>query len=505
MQQKLSQKNSNLTSPTAQDLAIFNGINIYAVRADGNCFLQEKIGGGGFAKNLYSQIGENENGTTENSGIQQVSDADSTPNDYNKGIAGENLAKWLNKNASIGEQRNIAFVRSDSEFSVYPVKTTYHHSYDITHDWIKKYNSDASVPNSTTIDVKSEIVAYGAYSTSENCDVYDISLYQEFPADKTFIDDVYVHEYLAYNYKYTGGCYYGPTVNINLDDISESEIELEEIAPLPLTDGQYNNTHYPMQLSFGSSLEGNISTSGVGISSGLSTSCTLPYSTISFNHAEMPINFSNDNKHAIWEYSTDYQIYNCIWGFNPKPNDIPDIVHSFCHTDQAVTFVVRNTKSYGNKLFRIGYDIKYTDYSEYADPWQGWKHTHTRHYSGLFINMPTVNRYFEKYTPYPMPGFSGPADSSEWNNLQALLMNNVNYRALCDETLKVGAQTQDGLDPTAENIWREALESLVKQYNNTKTNYQYVIALAKSDGSHLPLGLQIKDGVWKIVENVDNL
>ena len=73
-------------------------------------------------------------------------------------------------------------------------------------------------------------------------------------------------------------------------------------------------------------------------------------------------------------------------------------------------------------------------------------------------------------------------------------MNNVNYRALCDETLTVGAQTTDGLTENATKIWRQALEGIIKQYGKMNTTYSYAVVLCDSEGAHLPLALTIKNG-----------
>ncbi len=505
LKEKLSRSlnDSKESAPTAEDLLVFKGIKVFGIRADGTMILHEKIGGGGAATLLPSIVTvETENGTTTKEMAPTVSDYE--PNDYEKGILAENVAKWLNSNAKFGEQRNIAFVRSDSEYNVVPITCTYHHSFTVNHEWVLNHCEDATVPPSTTADTKSELVIYGAYAPAKDWDIYDVTMYQEFPADKTFIDDMYVHEYIAYNYKFTGGLYYGPKADIALVNVDEGSIELEQIAPLPQS-GQYNNTHYPMQISFGGGLEGSVSTSGAGLSTGLSMGVSLPYTTISFNHSEMPIAFSNDNKHARWTYSTDYRVYKCNWGFNPKPQDIPDIVHSFCHTDQAVSFIVNNSRSYSDTKIKLLYDITFYWYDEYADPWEHCHKKQGHHYYNIYISAPIVNRYFGKYTPYPMPGYSGAADSGEWSNLQTLLMNNINYRALCDETLKVGSPKESELDNTAMGIWREALESLVRQYDGATTNNEYLIGLARQDGSHISLGLHIKDGKWTIIEDVDTL
>lgn len=501
---KLKQLNQSATlqAPSDGDVAKLDGIHIFATRADGNSMYHDRIDAS--TEDAHSVIVK----WTE-SGGEEVYNGESSiehnPTEYAKGRIAENTASWLNEYAPTGQQRNVAFVNSESQYSVAPVSVIYHRTITVTHDWFVPYcNEDAEVPASSTITAKVKMDVYGVYSPSADCDIYDVNMYEDFDAATTYVPNTIVYEHGLYNDKYTGGCYYGPEVDLRLNNVEESSIEVEEVAPLPQTDGQYNNTHYPMQMSIGASVQGNIS-SEPGLSAGFSMGCTLPYTTTSFNHSEMPIAFSNTNKHAKWVYESDikFKLYNRVPGFNPNPQDIPDVVKSFCKTDQAVSFVVSNTKSFGEKSISLLADVTWKVYGEYADKDEKWCLIN-KHYLGTkTISLPKVNRYFEKYTPYPLSG--GAADGSEWGNLEDRLMSNVNYRALCDETLKVGAQMESGLDVTAENIWRDTIKSLVTQYNGTTTSNEYVIALAKSDGTHIPLGLHIKNGVWELVENVDDI
>ncbi len=488
-------------NPSTEDLKIFDDIQIYATRADGTSFFHEKMDTQS-GPDEVSILKITETGTTEEA-VTPEPPYIAQPNDYHIGRIAENLAKWLLEYAVIGDTRHVAFTRADS-YGVKPMDVTYHQTITITHDWVQEHCEDATIPSSTTVDAKSQISIYGLYDTDKRCDIYDINMYEDFPANQTFVDDVYVYEHLAYNYKYTGGCYLGPETKLSLVDIPESTIEIEEPAPLPLTNGQYNTTHYPAQFSFGANGGVDISTEP-GLSLGLSMGCTLPTTTISFNKQEMPISFSNANKQAEWKYNVDLKIYTIRAGFNAVVNDYPEIVHEYCKTDQAVTFFVSNSQSFGKKDLFLKWDLTRRVQSEYAGIWEGWWNIKSFN-SNRTIQLPKVYRYFEKYSPYPLPGYGGTADSADWSNLEALLMQSVNYRALCDETLKVGAQVESELDKTAESIWRAALEPLVAQFNGTTTSHDYVIALARADGTHIGLGLHIqKDGTWKVVENVDNI
>lgn len=490
-----------LEAPTDGEVADLEAVHIFATRADGHAMFHDRVdAAGGGAHSVI--VRETEAGDeVVFSGEQTPAQA---PSEYAKGRIAENTAAWLSEYAPTGQQRDARFVCAESQHSVAPVSVTTYRTITVSHDWFLEHSEEgAKVLASSTVDAKCKMDVCGVYSPTADCDIYDVNMYEEFDAAKTFVPNTIVYEHLAYNYKYTGGCYYGPEVDIHLNDVEESSVEVEEVAPLPLTSGQYNNTHYPMTLNLGASFQGNIS-SEPGLSAGFSMGCTLPYTTTSFNHDEMPIAFSNDGKHAKWVYEAAIKgkLYKCAWGLNPDPQDMPDFVKSFCHTDQAVSFVVSGAQALGERAVSLRCDLKWTVYSEYADPWEHWSNR-ARYSQGVTVSLPKVYRYFEKYTPYPLMG--GTADGSEWGNLEDRLMSNVNYRALCDETLRVGAQTEAGLDVTAENIWRETINSLVTQYNGTATSNEYVIALAKSDGTHISLGLHIKDGVWRLVENVDDV
>ena len=492
--------------PSNDDLASLEGVSIYMTRADGNSFYHEGSGMNGKGEEEDTYTAETEEGVTNVT--YPPSNDEFVPTDYTNGVIAENAAEWLNEISTPGEQRNIAFARAASDaHNAIPVSTTIHHTIKTDHSWIKSEQSKANVPASVEVDVKTVITAYGAYSPAEGGDIYDITLYQGFPADKTFVKNKVVLKKAAYKYKYTGGCYYGPYVDLSLVGLpSGYTVELEEVAPLPQA-GQYNLTHYPLQTSLGGSLQGNIS-KDPGLSLGFSGSCTLPFTTISFNHSEMPINFQEKNGHAQWIYSTNYKIYKGAWGFNPQMNDIPDIVHQYCKTDQAVSFVVKNTEEMGECDIRLRYNIRYEFYDEFAWYKKFVSHNRRIKYYDMFLTMPKVNRKFERFLPSILNGFSPDEEKksdyiSYWNNLQTLLMNNVNYRALCDETLTVGAQTEEGLTENATKIWRQALEGIIKQYGQMNTTYSYAVVLNDSNGAHLPIALTIKNGKWSIVENID--
>lgn len=77
-----------------------------------------------------------------------------------------------------------------------------------------------------------------------------------------------------------------------------------------------------------------------------------------------------------------------------------------------------------------------------------------------------------------------------------MLMENVYYKSLKDETLEVGGCTQEDMENNAEEIWEKTIDSLINQYQGTDTKHEYIIAMADSKGNKQKNGLHIKNGVW---------
>ena len=126
-----------------------------------------------------------------------------------------------------------------------------------------------------------------------------------------------------------------------------------------------------------------------------------------------------------------------------------------------VTFVVKNTKTgLEDKKVTLNAKVDFKCHEVANSPFNEMHHT--IHNSADFTqDMPTVYRFFEKYTPAPY-AIGTNADDANWTNLETLLMNNVNYKAFKDETLTIGAVTEEKLDSTAQAVWEETIQSLIK-------------------------------------------
>ena len=75
-------------------------------------------------------------------------------------------------------------------------------------------------------------------------------------------------------------------------------------------------------------------------------------------------------------------------------------------------------------------------------------------------------------------------------------MQNIYYKSLKDEMLEVGGCTEEDVENNARNIWEKTVDSLINQFQGTKTEHEYIIAMADSKGNKQKIGLHIKDRVW---------
>ena len=417
------------------------------------------------------------------------------PNDYQWGEIANNTCEWLIKNMS-GEHatQHKAFVRSTSDYVLDNSICTFYQTVRVNHDLAEK-EIYGDFPSPTYTNARYEFSVTSAFNESMLCDVYDVSLCQDFPADETYIDDFFTKEFLLYNYKYSGGNYSGPNVEAYLFSYShalkldENTIDLYAMSPLPKA-GTYSTTHDPGSLAIG----GSVTASASGVSGSFSCVATLPKTTQTTIHEEMPVTFSRDKARAHWEYLQDEKIYKYRPTINPDYLGPPSFSKEYCLTNQAVTFTVKDSRKLADEPVYLYTSMEYKTRHEYASPFN-YHHVICNYPFSMSYTLPLTLRYFEKYTPYRFYS-SAPADDTSWKNLEDMLKGNVNYRSLCDEMLKVGGNTEAALKKNAEDIWKETITSLINQYQGTKTAHEYIVALADTKGNKQAIGLHIKDGVW---------
>ena len=484
--------NQSITDIPEENLEIYKDLSVFFIKASGNRLLYEK-----FHSTYHYQtttITESENAQTTEK--QENLSVNFTPTDYYWGQMAENICQWLNENITTKSQGHYAFKsRSAQEHATY-VETTYRPGIVVVYD---SYGKD---PAPRTIHPIIRILTAAGFDKTNNCDVYDVKITEECPADSTYIENIVTQKKAAYKYKYTGGFYLGPDVKLTLSSSDKSfnfnGEKVNILDPVPIqSGGTYTETHIPANWTFGGNLSGSISNNGVGMGGGFSCSYTLPNTTTTKVIQEMPVKYSRHDASPIWKYSLSYgKIYHHeAWGFNASFVDgIPSIGKSVCITSQATAFTVKNSKTLGNANVYLTVNTDFKFHGKSQSPFKNFSQD-MRCPTEKKIEMPKVYRYFEKYTPFPY-NLEPSADSESWSNLEALLMTNVNYKNFKDNNLSVGASTEKGVSETALEIWEDAISSLIKQYNGTKSANNYIIALADSKGNKLPVGLQIKDGVW---------
>ena len=417
------------------------------------------------------------------------------PNDYQWGEIADNTCEWIIKNmAAEHATPHKSLVRATSDYTLDGIIYTYYCPVTVLHDLVEKVGYGTS-PAPTYTNARYEYTVTSAFNESMQCDVYDVSLTQDFPANETYVKNVVTKTSAAYKYKYSGGNYSGPTVEAYLFShsdalqLNESTVDLYAMSPLPEA-GTYSTTHDPGSLTIG----GSVTAGASGVSGSFSCVATLPKTTQTTVEEEMPVSFSRKDAHAYWEYMQDKDIYDYRAGLNPVYLGPPDFSMKYCMTNQAVTFAVKDSKKLADSRVYLHTYMNYKTFHETDSPWD-WFIRIYNHGFKMDYTLPLTLRYFEKYTPYRFYS-SAPADDTGWKNLEDMLKGNVNYRSLCDEMLKVGGNTEAALKKNAEDIWKETITSLINQYQGTKTAHEYIVALADTKGNKQAIGLHIKDGVW---------
>lgn len=222
-------------------------------------------------------------------------------------------------------------------------------------------------------------------------------------------------------------------------------------------------------------------------------------------HSDLPLQFNDNHSWSEWEYGIsnldNYPfIYETDWGFNADYVGTLEFSTKACKTEQAVTFMVANTENRGSSAITLCIDTRFGTYHEVGSPFT-WARGYRYYYNKSFVNLPQVNRFFDRYTPDCYDS-SDKADTQSWNNLETLLKDNVKYKQFYNKDLEVGAVSEALLPTVADSIWADAIKSLITQYNGRDTHQEYVIGLANLNGVHLSRGLHIEDGKWQMVDDI---
>ncbi len=424
------------------------------------------------------------------------------------GQIAEQTTKWMNESAENASSFNAMLRSVSTAPEALKYQNKFCRTYTINHSILISRGEYGSLPSgyntTSTVTATTEVFVSAAYSEDNNgTDLYDISLTQRVDGSECYYKNIITKTVDAglweYKYKYSGACYYYPEIKLEISGLDGNRTNA--YCPVPLIQaGSYNTMHDPGTITLSGGLSGGVSTSGPQAGINLGGSVSLPKTTVTSVHQEMPVNYSEGNTWVAWKYSQDKRIYKDMYGFNADYLGPNDIALTDCKTQQAVTFVAENTKNLGTKSINLKITHKSCFYEEAAKPtaW-GWRKSYFTSYYNL--TLPKVNRFFERYVPSRYASTSA-GDAADWTNLENMLKGNVNYKILLNEEIKIGAQTVDGVSKNAEDIWAETVESLVKQYNGNPVNNEYVIGYVDSDGDYLKTGLHIKGNTWELVDDI---
>ena len=485
-----------------QTLERYSRYSIVVVKADGNSMTFERLP----STFSYRIEGYETDEKDQQTSINENRTAEFTPNDFHWGQMAENICEWLKENSSAESKAHPAFRSRLTAGDI--------NYYVATHFTTLTMLRDAYYNNDSTVTVTAKVIfSYtSGYNTQNEFDVYDVKIDEIFPANLSYIENWYSEEKAAYNYKYTGGFYEGPKVELSLSTVDSlfSFVDTKNtdlLAPVPISQaGEVSTTHYPGNWSLGGNVGVGLGYKEAGVSGSFSFNYTLPTTTLTTVASEMPVSYTSNKNIPVWTYSLtcDYDnIYtNNTWGVNGTfhPEKIHAIAKDEVTTSQMITFAVRNTKTgLGEKKVTLNAKVDFKCHEVANSPFNE-KHQTIYNPTVFTQDMPTVYRFFEKYKPSPS-ALGDNADTENWTNLENLLITNVNYAAFKDETLTIGAVTEDKLDATALAVWEETIRTLIKQFNGRmKTSCSYTIGLTDSDGNYLPVGLQVTDSIWTKVD-----
>ena len=424
---------------------------------------------------------------------------------YEKGRIGERAAEWLNTIENQAQQRSL-LASSAEDLSYHAFTQKIYYTINVKHDEFIKhfdYDIDSSCGTSSTEAVV-ELTVYAGYDQLAKKDVYDVVISETFDAKKTYIENKVFCKKAAYKYKYTGGNYQGAKIGLKLSNVSAGDISFSQPVPVG-TAGSYSSTHTPASFSVGCGLAAGVSPSGPSVTGNFSFTYTPPKTTVSLPHSDLPLQFNDNHSWSEWEYGIsnldNYPfIYETDWGFNADYVGTLEFSTKACKTEQAVTFMVANTENRGSSAITLCIDTRFGTYHEVGSPFT-WARGYRYYYNKSFVNLPQVNRFFDRYTPDCYDS-SDKADTQSWNNLETLLKDNVKYKQFYNKDLEVGAVSEALLPTVADSIWADAIKSLITQYNGRDTHQEYVIGLANLNGVHLSRGLHIKDGKWQMVDDI---
>ena len=501
---------------TDEVAASFKDIVIMIVKANGDALLCNNIGS---QKKVYNAT-MIEKDAEGDEAVENVKEPEAkvitfTPSDYLVGRLAEQACAWLNRYYSANAQPlHSAFgaTRNDNDNS-YSATIEYKPVIAVEHNMGERYGwcSESYCPNTEYVEVLVRISVITGWNESVGKDVYDFTITEGYDPTGSIYEEVLIHKYKAYNYRYSGGFYYGPTVETRLTtDVSSFSMSSnsEIYSPVPVAEsGSYSETHDPGSTILGDAISVAGDSSGTSVTGSFNFSITLTKTTVSVSVDDMPVTHeSNYNDYINWDYRSTFTVHSTNWDTDPIYNNPPHINTSNCLLTQAATYAVGNSSALGESPVYLDCLVKFKTHHELAQAEKISGSSHIKEdiehvYDVPAYPLPIVRRFSEQYNPLCV---YNSGDIESWKTLLAVLERNANYNAF-NKGYKICAATEPGVKEAAKAVWKSALEDLVETNKAHDVRYEYAIMLLDESNKYLPMALHIKGNTWRIVEDGSTL
>ena len=490
--------------------ASFKDIVIMIIKADGDALLCNTIGSQKKVYNTTNIVKDAEGDEAVEEALNPTEDTITfNPTDYQLGRLAEQASEWLNRYYYGNAQPlHSAFgaTRGDEDNS-YSATVDFRPMIAVEHDMGKRYGwcSYSDCPVTDYVEALVRLSVISGWNEKVGKDIYDITIMEGFDATNTHHTHALIHEEAAYNYRYSGGYYYGPTVKTSLTTKAK-DFSMENnstiYSPVPVAEsGSYSVTHDPGSTTLGGGISVAGGSSGVLVTGSFDFSITLPSTVVAVSEKDMPVNHTTNYKDYIdWNYCSTFTVEQTHWGTNPDYQLPPEITRVNCELTQAVTYAVGNSYSLGNDPVYLDCTVSFKTHHELAQAEIIKGSSHIKEnidhvYDVPLYPLPIVKRFSEKYEPVCC---YNSGDIESWETLQSVLVRNANYNAF-NEGYKICAATEPGVEEAAKVVWKSALEDLVEINKAHDAKAEYIIMLIDESYRYLPMALHIKGKTWEIV------
>lgn len=469
----------------ANDAKSIRQYAVYMLRADGNA-----------VSYINPRFAEVHTQYIDSNGVEHETNKLLTQNievsEATKGRMAERTVEWLNNKP--------AFKGGYGDISYEPFTHKTYKSVTVDHKSLVEKNGYGKGCANQTTEVAFEITVNAGFDLATKRDIYDVVVSEVFDASRSYLEDKIVKSWGPYDTKYTGGNYAGMDMEMILDGVPNNLISFTDAAPISCA-GSYSVTHTPPSLQ--------VSAGNSGKALALSAAYTPPSTSISMTYDELPVNYKDFHSSVEWDYGMKLKDYPEAYGYGILPwvvnkqfLGVFGFSKNACKTQQAATYRVDCKGSFEKHNLSLRLTSTFKTYHEVASATsQMREYSYTT--TSLYVALPRVNRYFDKYSPYCY-ALKVNDSTEKWEDLENTLKSNVNYKIFHNENIQIGTPEEGGLENAATGVWEDAMNSIITQFGKSRHfNNEYVVALANSKGEALKKGLYVHDGTWEIVENIE--